>query len=150
VREVERYWRITGTNAEAVCNGGMRTVPLRKEVAASCVTTAKLDTCAILHSFVNTLVRPGVQECAFCKRYSKHYYKEYKLLSVFWSESCRKQMKLGMRFKLIYYLTYAEPSRKTVKYAILPPFPYLSSSVSIMKTNNLKRGAKPTIKAVSI
>jgi hypothetical protein len=33
---------MTGSSAEAVWNGGMRTAPVGKEVAASCVTAVKL------------------------------------------------------------------------------------------------------------
>jgi hypothetical protein len=83
---------MNGPNA-AVCNGGMRIVPVGKEVAASCVTAAKFNACAILHSTLRTPVRPGVQECAFCKLLSEHYCNEYiSSLSIFISDICSQQM----------------------------------------------------------
>jgi hypothetical protein len=49
VLDVERHSRMTGSSAEAVCNGGVWIVPFRNEVAGSCVTAAKFDACALLH-----------------------------------------------------------------------------------------------------
>jgi hypothetical protein len=63
VRDVERYSWTAGSSAEVVRNGGMETVPVGKEVAASCVTAA----CAVLHPTLRPLLRSDVQECAICK-----------------------------------------------------------------------------------
>jgi hypothetical protein len=61
VRDVERHSRMTESSAEAVWNGGMGIVPVGKEVAASCVTAATFNVCALLHSTRRTQVRPCVR-----------------------------------------------------------------------------------------
>jgi hypothetical protein len=51
-------------------------------VAASRVTDAELDACALLHCILRTRVLPGDQEYIFCKLSFKHYCNEYILSRV--------------------------------------------------------------------
>jgi hypothetical protein len=74
--DVERYSRmIRGSSAEAVWKGGTRIFPVGNEVVATCVAVADVNACALLHSTLGTLVRPGVQSVLFAIFFLKHYYK---------------------------------------------------------------------------
>jgi hypothetical protein len=118
VRDGERYSKMTGASAEAA----WRTAPVRKNVTASCVTAAKLDACALLHSTLRTFVRPGAQE--WCT--SQTFFQSTTAKSTYVSRQflcltfvAKTWIKLGMYHKFIYYPAYAKPIRKTLKCALL-------------------------------
>jgi hypothetical protein len=119
----DKWWRVfLEPNLTPVWNCGMRTVPVGNEVAASCLTAAKFDACALLHSTLRTLV---LLECACVKLFqstsANSTHVSARFLSFFYlSFVINRWMKLGGYFKFSCYLAYAEPTRKIVKCALLP------------------------------
>jgi hypothetical protein len=102
-------------SAGAVWNGGVRTVPVGKEVAASCVRTpfcvlvsAQVSRSARFPNFLrSTTARSAYVSCQF----------------LCLSFVANRWIKLGIYLKFVHYLAHAEPSRKTVKCTLLsPPF----------------------------
>jgi hypothetical protein len=90
-----------------------------EEVSASCVTAAKFYACALLHSTLCTCVSTVRTSQTFFKALQQRVHKF--LVNFYMTFVGNRWIKLGVYFKFTYYLTYAEPARKTGKCTLLPP-----------------------------
>jgi hypothetical protein len=123
--EIRIHPRVTGTGVEAVWNGGVRIVPLGRwsqlpiwpllnwthEQSCSqlyALSSVQMSESAYFANFFRSTTATATSTCVSC---------QFLCLTFV----ANRRIKLGMYFQLIYYLTYAELSRKTVKCAILPP-----------------------------
>jgi hypothetical protein len=95
----------TSTSSSSICEGRAETFEDGWIHSRSCLewwhedcsswegSGSFLCACALLHSTLRTLVRPGVKERAFCQLFSKHYCKDYVcFLSIVMSDISSQQM----------------------------------------------------------